>query len=177
MSYYGGGGGGGGGVTDHRLLAGRSEPGQHPAEAIDVSPITVIGADAVTVQSALERLAERSGTEAVRAVAAVAVGFGKAVAFREDGRIEPADHDTPSHCSRLAGVTLASATAGTEARVCVDGPVQCPGRTWIPGAPMFVGRKGDLTQTPPATGFVQHLGFALGRDSLLVQAKQAIRRT
>jgi len=178
MAYYGGscGGHGGGGTTDHRLLFGRSEANQHPADAVSIATIGPLGVDAKTVQGALEALAERDGSREIRPFAAVAVGIYKAVAFRADGAVEPADHETPAHCSRLAGVTLASAATGAEARVCAEGPVQFNGWNWTPGAPVFVGRAGDLIQIPPETGFVQHIGFALGRDSLLIQIERSIRR-
>lgn len=175
MSYYGV-FGGGGGTSDHRLLAGRSEASQHPAAAVTITAIGPLGADAATVQGALEALAERNGSREIRPVAAVALGIYKAVAFRVDGSVEPADHETPAHCSRLAGVALASASAGAEARICVEGPVRFNGWNWTPGAPVFVGRAGDLTQVPPESGFAQHMGFALGRDSLLVQIERSIRR-
>ena len=177
MPYYGGGGGsGGGGTSDHRILAGRSDANQHPAAAVSVTTIGPLGTGAGTVQRALEMLADRNDAEEIAVSAAVAIGIGKAVAFRQDGTVEPADHDNPAHLSRLAGITLASASAGTAARVRACGSVQFDGWNWTPGAPVFVGRNGDLTQTPPATGFVQSVGMALGRDVLWVHIGTAIRR-
>jgi len=176
MVYYGG-GGGGTGVTDHRLLAGRSEVNQHPAAAVSITAIGPLGMGGGTVQGALEALAEREAPSEIRPIAGVAIGIYKAAAFRGDGAVEPADHETPAHCSRLAGIATASAAAGAEARVCAGGPVRFDGWSWTPGAPVFVGKGGGLTQTPPETGFVQHIGFALGRDSILVQIERSIRRS
>ena len=177
MPYYGiGGGTGGAGTTDHRLLAGRSDANQHPAAAVSVAPIGPLGAGTGTVQGALEALAERGGGEEITPVAAVAVAAFKAVAFRVDGWIEPAGHDNPAHMSRIAGVTLASVAAGNVARVSVNGLVRFNGWTWTPGAPVFVGKNGDLTQSPPVTGFVQKIGIATGMDALLVGLGILIRR-
>ena len=177
MPYYGGGSGtGGGGTNDHRLLAGRSDVNQHPATAVSVTAIGPLGSNPVTVQAALEALAETGGWTETNPTAAIAIGAYKAVAFRSDGQIEPADHDNPAHPSRLAGITLASVTAGAEARVCAMGAVKFGGWSWIPGAPVFIGTNGDMAQAPPETGFVQHIGFALGRDALLVQIERSIRR-
>ena len=176
MPYYGGGGtSGSGGTNDHRLLAGRSDANQHPASAVAVAPIPAIGTEPGTVQQALEALADR-GAEEITPVAAVAVGAFKAVAFRADGRIEPASHDNPAHCSRLAGVTLAAVAAGATARVSVNGLVRSGGWTWTPGAPVFVGANGDLTQTAPATGFAQPIGTAVAVDAIQVRIGQAVRR-
>ena len=176
MPYYGIAGDGGGGTNDHRLLAGRTDANQHPAAAVAVAPVDALGT-AATVQDALERLAERGGgVEEITPVAAVAIGAFKAVAFRPDGTIEPADHDNPAHLSRIAGITLATAAAGTTARVSVNGLVRFNGWNWTPGAPVFAGLAGDMTQVPPETGCIQHIGFALGRDSLLVQIERSIRR-
>jgi hypothetical protein len=177
MPYYGVFGNGEGGTSDHRLLSGRADANQHPASAVAVAPIQVIGADAGTVQQALEALAARGGVEEIAPVAAVAIGAYKAVAFRPDGQIEPADHDNPAHCARIAGVTLASAAAGSAARVAVDGPLRFDGWHWTPGAPVFVGNAGGLAPTPPATGFAQHIGFALASDALLLQIETPVTRS
>jgi len=176
MPYYGvvSGDGGGGGTNDHRLLAGRSDANQHPAAAVAIAPIATLGTE--TVQGALEALAERGGAEEITPVAAVAVGAYKAAAFRANGQIEPASHDNPAHLSRLAGITLTSAAAGAVARVSVNGLVRFNGWAWTPGAPVFVGKNGDLTEMPPVTGFVQQIGIATGADALLVGVGIPIRR-
>jgi len=179
MPYYGtgsSGGGEGGGTNDHRLLGGRSDANQHPAAAISVTTIGPLGAGAGNVQQALETLAETGGWTEINPTAAVPIGAFKAVAFRPDGLLEPADHDNAVHPSRLAGVTLASAISGTAARVCAGGLARFNGWTWTPGASVFVGRNGDLTQTVPVTGFAQPIGNALGPDAIQVRIGQPVRR-
>jgi hypothetical protein len=172
MPYFGGGSGGSGsGSSDHRVLSGRSDANQHPATSVSVSPITLIGASATTVQAALATLAEKSGASEISPIAAVAIEAGKVVALRSDGSIEPADHNTPAHWSRLAGVMIEAVAAGETARVQVDGLMRDAGWSWEPGAPVFVGSAGNLTQTPPTTGFVQHIGFSVGSDTVLVQVE------
>ncbi len=176
MPYYGVVGGGGDGTNDHRLLTGRADAGQHPAAAIAVAPIGALGADAATVQEALAALAERGGAGEIAPVAAVAVGGFKAVAFRPDGTIEPADHDNPAHFGRLAGVTLAPAAAGAAARVSVNGLVRFNGWNWTPGAAVFAGKNGGLARTPPATGFAQPLGHAVAADAVQVRIGPSVKR-
>ena len=112
MPYYGGGSGGAGdGVTDHQLLSGRSAGNQHPATAVSVSPMELLGAEPTTVQSALAALAEKSGATVITAIAGVAIDDRSVVAFRSDDQVEPADHDNAAHQSRLAGIALESAPA------------------------------------------------------------------
>ena len=66
--------------------------------------------------------------------------------------------------------------AGNAARVSVNGLVRSGGWNWTPGAPVFAGKNGELTQTPPVTGFVQQIGIATGADALLVRLGIPIRR-
>ena len=177
MPYYGiAGDGGSGGNNDHRLLVGRQDANQHPAAAVSVAPIGPLDTESATVQQALEALAGRGGAEEITAVATVAVGAFKAVAFRPDGKIEPADHANPAHLSRVAGITAASAATGAEAKVRVSGLLSFNGWSWVPGRPVYVGINGGLTQTPPVTGFVQQIGIATGVDALLAGLGILIRR-
>ena len=179
MAYYGGAGGGSsGGTNDHRLLTGRTDAKQHPATAISINAATLSGVvgEIDNAQAALEMLSRRAKLQEITATAATAIGTFRAVAFRPDDQVELADHDTPAHLSRLAGITLNAVSAGTPSRICVEGTLSHSGWQWTPGAPVFVGRNGELTQSPPTSGFLQHLGFALGRDSLLVQVERPIRR-
>ncbi len=45
------------------------------------------------------------------------------------------------------------------------------------GAPVFISTTGTPTHTPPATGMVQHIGFATSTTEVFVQLKQAMRRS
>ena len=181
MPYYGltGGTGDGGGTNDHRLLAGRQDANQHPASAIAVEAAPSAGIpEAGSLQNILERMAPGadSGERDISAIAAVAIGAYRAVAFRADGRLEPANHDNPAHLGRVAGITAASAAAGESAKARVSGILSFNGWNWSPGRPVYVGAGGGLTQTPPATGFVQQIGVAAGADALLVGLGILIRR-
>jgi hypothetical protein len=128
------------------------------------------------VQLALEKLAEREPDE-ISPIAAVAIGAYKAVAFRVDGTVELADCENPAHSTRMAGITLSAAISGDPVRVRAGGKASFNGWNWPPGAPVFVGRNGALTDYPPETGFVQHLGFALGSDTILVALGTCVERS
>ena len=168
--------GGSGGTSDHRLLAGRRDANQHPASAIAVEAAPEAGIpETGNLQGVLERMAG-AGEQNLTAVAAVAVGAFKAVAFRPDGKIEPADHANPAHLSRVVGIAAASSAAGTPAIVRVSGLLSFSDWSWAPGLPVYVGVDGGLTQTPPATGFVQQIGIATGADALLAGLGILIRR-
>ncbi len=178
MSYYGG-GGATTGVSDHRLLSGRADANQHPATAVSVDAtrmIDLVGASTASLQTVLEAIAGRSGAQEVAPVAATAIGAYRAVAFRADDTVELADHESADHVARLAGITTVSSVEGGAVRVCVDGTVRFDGWNWLPGAPVYVGRAGEHSQIPPASGFIQHIGFAIGRDAILVQVERSIRR-
>ena len=177
MPYYGGGSGersGGGGTNDHRMLAGRSDTSQHPAAAIAVASSAGIP-EAGDLQGVLERMAD-AGEQNISGTAAVAIGAYRAVAFRADGKLEPASHDNPAHLGRVAGITAASTEAGALAKARVSGVLAFNGWNWSPGRPVYVGAGGGLTQMPPVTGFVQQIGVATGADALLAGLGILIRR-
>ena len=180
MPYYGGGNGegsgSGGGTNDHRLLAGRADASQHPAAAIAVEAAPESGLpEAGDLQGVLERMADSTKWN-LTATAGAAIGAYRAVAFRADGRLEPASHDNPAHLGRVVGITVASAEAGTWVKSRVSGMLSFDGWNWSPGRPVYVGVSGGLTQTPPTTGFVQQIGVAAGADALLVGLGILLRR-
>lgn len=79
-----------------------------------------------------------------------AVGTHRLVAHDGFG-LRPADPLIPAHGGQLIGVSLQSANAaGAEINVQTSGPLTDASFTFTPGAPVFAGPDGVLTQNPAA---------------------------
>jgi hypothetical protein len=86
-----------------------------------------------------------------------------------------ADHATLTHAGRAIGVTTGAAALGDTVTIQTLGILIEPTWTWTEG-PVYLGAQGALTQTPPATGFVQIIGVATTATALFVAPHSAILR-
>jgi len=87
-----------------------------------------------------------------------------------DGRYcDPTDLSTVG----MAGITL---TAGTTVAARFAGRMTDAGWTWTPGAPIYCGVAGVLTQTPPATGWLRRVAEAVSATEIIVSIHQPILR-
>jgi hypothetical protein len=82
-----------------------------------------------------------------------------------------ADQSNPAHLSLVRGITVQSAIAGDNVIVQIGGPVQEPSWSWTPNLPIFVGINGQLTQTPPTTGWLLEIGVADTTTKIIVEPK------
>lgn len=72
-----------------------------------------------------------------------------------DGQARPADPDNASHEGLVRGITTQAYAAGEIALVQIEGPAVNIAWGWTPGKRLYVGAGGALTETPPATGWIQ----------------------
>jgi len=78
-----------------------------------------------------------------------------------------ADSAIAAHQNRVIGVTANSTTAGSVVNVVMSG--QLNGLFGLtPDMPIYLANNGALTQTVPASGFIQQLGTAITADSMSV---------
>lgn len=84
------------------------------------------------------------------------------------GTVSLADHNLLSHIHQVLGVSLNSATQGTEVQVQSFGLITEPSWNWIDG-PVYLGVGGQLSQTPPTTGFLLIVGTAMAPTVLMVK--------
>lgn len=73
------------------------------------------------------------------------------------------------------GITQTAAAAGAAVTVVAAGRLTDANWAWTPGAPVYLGPSGTLTQTAPASAFVQQIGVADSAISLIVNIQMAIK--
>ena len=100
------------------------------------------------------------------------IGGNKAVASIND-YIRLADHDTVAQAGRIVGITQHAIMPGATGDVQVDGVMTEPSWSWSHG-PIFLGNNGNLTQTPPTTGFLLRLGRAVTATSILIGVQEPV---
>jgi hypothetical protein len=74
----------------------------------------------------------------------------------------------------ILGLALNSATAGQSVNVQFAGQVTFSGWNWTGNGPVFLDLNGQLTQTPPASGFALQMGVPLGATSVLLSMQPAL---
>ena len=90
-----------------------------------------------------------------------------------DGVVFPVSYDQIGHINRCIGITTGAALTGQD--IIINPGGELTGYSGLtPNEPVYVGLNGVLTQTPPATGFIQQVGIALTTTSLNVQIQPAI---
>jgi len=113
----------------------------------------------------------------LNAVAAVALSGHRVVTPRPDGTLDYASNAVAAHLHAPLWVTLGAVTAGQPATVLAYGALTESSWAWTPGAPLFLGADGLLTQTPPvAPGalFLAQVGVATGPTSAFFDRQPSI---
>ena len=72
-----------------------------------------------------------------------------------NGQARPADPDNAAHEGLVRGIVTQDYAAGDVASIQVEGPAVNIAWAWTPGKRLYVGAGGALTETPPATGWLQ----------------------
>jgi len=85
-----------------------------------------------------------------------------------------ADANTIGHLDQVIGFVSESATAGDQVRVINGGNIVNPAWTLIPGATVYLGATGGITQSPVGLSFVQMLGVAVTATRVLVNIQRGI---
>jgi hypothetical protein len=101
------------------------------------------------------------------------LGQGKIVAVSGNTFVL-ADNDVIAHVNAIVGITLSATLTGNTAQVLQIGKVTNNTWSWTPDQPLFVGSNGDMTQTPPATGFVQVVGVAVTATEINFEIKTPV---
>ena len=83
-------------------------------------------------------------------------------------------HASPADANAIAGITKAAGAIGTNVEIVVQGLMSEPSWTWTPAAPVFVGLLGVLTQSPPASGNLRRVAWALSATTINVDFSPTI---
>lgn len=93
-----------------------------------------------------------------------------------DGKIYYASHTDVAAMDATLGLTLQAGILGAAVGVLFYGEYKFNGWNWIPKKPIFLGTNGQITQTPPTTGFLLRLGFASESDEIVLRIDRPILR-
>lgn len=114
-----------------------------------------------------------SGGSAVIRVAGETLSALVAVYELPDGTVYALDAEDDDHIDLLVGITITSASAGTEITIQRSGPLDAGGLGLTPGR-VWLGQTGRLTQAPPETGFDILLGYATAEQRIYLDPQPAI---
>lgn len=114
-----------------------------------------------------------SGEDAVR-VAAEPVSALKVVSLDAAGAAYLPDIASADDGRRIDGIAITAATLGGTLSVRRLGVIADASWSWTPGAAIFCGAGGALTQTPPAGAFTRRMATALSATAILVQQEPLI---
>ncbi len=101
----------------------------------------------------------------------------RAVIVDENSKVVYADNQTPSHTSKVLGITLGAAVIDDTVSVRTFGEVQEPSWNWTLDQPIYLGANGVLTQALPITGFLLVLAFPISPTKIFISIKQPYVRS
>ena len=114
------------------------------------------------------------GGQALQRIAAEQLSALRAVHERPDGRVAASSASDDSHVTALLGVSLTAAEAGAAVNVQRSGVIDDSGWSWVPGARVYLGQLGAITQAPANSGFDVLIGVALSATRLLLNLQDPI---
>jgi hypothetical protein len=127
--------------------------------------ITVIEAEIAALQAQL----------GVTYLAQVSVTNFSPVYQSSPGYVSLVDTALVATAEGVVGVASPSANPGQSVTVTKNGgTLTVPSAAFTPFAPVFAGAAGSLTQTPPASGFVLVVGYAVSATSLFVSIGEPV---
>ena len=120
-------------------------------------------------------LANLSTAQTATFVAGEDIDAFRFVYIDTDNKIKKASNSNPLHLGRVHGVTLVSAVSGGSATVINLGMVTNPGWTLTTNPPfVFLSSDGEMTQTPPTSGFLCVVGYVVSATQFFVRIQSSI---
>lgn len=107
-------------------------------------------------------------------IAATDLGGHRVVRLNADGQAAYADCYNLADASAVAGITIGAVILGDNAIIQTEGELIEPSWNWNIDLPVFLGALGQLTQTPPLSGFKLCVGTPLSPNRLLIRVGEAI---
>ena len=101
------------------------------------------------------------------------LGGQRLVALR-NGELFHADTTDSSDLGLVIGMTVAASTVGQDTQVQFLGDLTEPSWAWTVGSPVYFNASGVPTQTEPASGFSQIIGFASAATKIYIQLREPI---
>ncbi len=138
------------------------------------TPRTVVVTRGVPGARGLQGVPGPAGGATLIPVGAVPLSGHSAVALGADGNLAPADCTLAAHRGAVLGVVANAYTAGDDAVVSNNIPLEHAGWNWLAG-PVLVGAGGQLVQSlPPGALFSQIVGRAVAPTRVLIDVQPPI---
>jgi hypothetical protein len=102
-------------------------------------------------------------------------GF-QVVYIASDGTARPADGTNQTHAGKVIGLTTAAQSEGEPATVQIAGEIENPAWNLTPGGVYFLVAGGEISHSPPESGFVQKIGVAKSATVLVISLGETTLR-
>lgn len=144
---------------------------------LDKEAVAELFADAITVvEATTQGPPGPAGNALITGTAGQALGGHRMVTTNASNQIIYASNATPAHAGRVIGMTTGAASNGAEATIQTSGAITESGWAWTPGSLLWLTTDGQISSTPPATGWVQAIGYAQTATTIFLHLQQAISR-
>ena len=90
------------------------------------------------------------------------------------GRVIYADSGISTTADRIVGITTSASLNGTVAEVQMVGVLEEPSWNWDVTIPLYIGVNGYITQTPPSSGYLYSIGFAMTPTKIFINKQPPI---
>ena len=124
-------------------------------------------------------IAEKQGLDAIESFYYVnqPISALKIVRAIDKDTIELADITANDfELSRGFAITLQGGPSGSKVKVCTFGKVQDAFFNFPNGVNLFLAPNGEITTTPPPTGFLLNIGHSMGAGAIFINFKDIINR-
>ncbi len=91
------------------------------------------------------------------------------------GLCDYASPSQPADAALVLGLTTTAAPSGEIVQVQCQGDMTDGAWSWTPDLPLFVGPQGQLTQTPPTSGWLMRVGVAVSPTAIVIGLQPAIQ--
>ncbi len=113
-----------------------------------------------------------AGATGIQVPAAVPIGGNRVVYTDANFEARYADPSDAATYATIVGVTEGAASAGDMLTIMRTGVMTEGGWSWTPGALVYLGTNGTLTQTVPTSGALVVIGSAINATKLLIDIQQ-----
>jgi hypothetical protein len=102
-------------------------------------------------------------------------GF-QVVYLASNGTARPADGTNQTHAGKVIGLTTAAQSEGVPATIQLAGEIENIAWNLVAGEVYYLASGGEISQTPPDTGFVQRIGVAKTSTILVINLGEPVLR-
>ena len=95
------------------------------------------------------------------------------VVYEASGLVYALDYRDAAHIDLLVGITMTAADGGAPIAIQRAGEISDSGWAWTPGR-VYLGVAGQLTQTPPETGYSVLIGSAVSATRIILNLQDPI---